>query len=225
MLYQYTSVSSLALILSNRTIRFTALNLMDDLQEQETSDIKNLGQFCFVSCWTEDAEEQIPMWKMYTTLEAGVRIRLPKYPFLEVEDRPEDIAKVVGMPVKDSSGGVHPKGLIPAWKMIKEGFITPGLLKQESILFCLDDYVLDIPYLRHENSSLSVIVLFRKIRVNTPLQVLCLADIDDGTSLVEILIAAWALWQIADNAHQIGSETIFFFPLHLLWHTPLFKHL
>lgn len=32
-LYHYTNVETLALILANRTIRFNALNKMDDLQE------------------------------------------------------------------------------------------------------------------------------------------------------------------------------------------------
>ena len=49
-LYHYTNTETLALILSNKTIRFNSLNNVDDLQEQETSDVKNFGQYCFVSC-------------------------------------------------------------------------------------------------------------------------------------------------------------------------------
>lgn len=37
-LFHYTSIESLALILSNHTFRFTSLDQMDDLQEKETSD-------------------------------------------------------------------------------------------------------------------------------------------------------------------------------------------
>lgn len=51
---------------------------MDDLQEQETSDITNVGQFCCISSWTENEAESIPMWKMYSSLESGVRIKLKK---------------------------------------------------------------------------------------------------------------------------------------------------
>ena len=40
-LYHYTSIETLALILSNRTFRLNSLDQMDDLQEKETSDIKN----------------------------------------------------------------------------------------------------------------------------------------------------------------------------------------
>ena len=48
---------------------------MDDLQEKEASDIKNIGQFCYVSSWTDDETESIPMWNMYSTLDSGVRIK------------------------------------------------------------------------------------------------------------------------------------------------------
>lgn len=80
-LYHYTSVESLALILRNRTFRLNPLDRMDDLQEKETKDLKGLGSFCYVSSWTDDPSEQIPMWKMYTDPKAGVRIRLKTLPF------------------------------------------------------------------------------------------------------------------------------------------------
>ena len=41
-LYHYTSVDSLALILKHRTIRLNPLDKMDDLQEQETADLKRM---------------------------------------------------------------------------------------------------------------------------------------------------------------------------------------
>ena len=107
---------------------------MDDLQEQETADLENLGQFCFVSCWTEDAVEQIPMWKMYTSLDSGVRIKLPKYPFLEMENRPEDMEKLSGIQIIDETEGEYPKTIIPFRDMIERGFITPDSFKQERIL-------------------------------------------------------------------------------------------
>ena len=34
----------------------------------------NLGPYTFVSCWTECKEESIPMWRMYTRSEWGVRL-------------------------------------------------------------------------------------------------------------------------------------------------------
>ena len=67
-LYHYTNIETLALILSNHTFRFRSLDQMDDLQEKETSDLKNVGQFCFISSWTDDSTESIPMWNMYSSL-------------------------------------------------------------------------------------------------------------------------------------------------------------
>ena len=85
-LYHYTNVETLALILKNRTIRFNSLDKLDDLEEQKTADVKNLGQFYYVSCWTDDAKESIPMWNMYSGLDRGVRIGLKKTPFRRYRD-------------------------------------------------------------------------------------------------------------------------------------------
>ena len=81
-LYHYTSIESLALILKNKTIRLNPLDKMDDLQENMTQDIKNLGRFIFVSSWTAEEKESIPMWKMYSDIKSGVRIALPANPFM-----------------------------------------------------------------------------------------------------------------------------------------------
>lgn len=80
-LYHYTSIETLALILKYKTIRFTSLAKVDDLNEAKTSDYGDMGRFCFVSCWTDMKEESIPLWKMYTPDMRGVRIRLPRTPF------------------------------------------------------------------------------------------------------------------------------------------------
>lgn len=81
-LYRYTSLDSLALILKSRQIRLNPLDKMDDLQEQKTADVENLGKFVFISSWTEDSSESIPMWRMYTDPRAGVRIKMRKNPFV-----------------------------------------------------------------------------------------------------------------------------------------------
>ncbi len=80
-LYHYTNLESLALILKNKTIRFSPLSKLDDPQEQETSDIPNFGQYFYTSCWTDSNVESIPMWNMYASLGSGVRIALPYFPF------------------------------------------------------------------------------------------------------------------------------------------------
>ena len=89
-LFHYTSIEALALILKNKTIRFNRLDCVDDLEESMygsgPNDIK-LGQYQFVSCWTKDCEENIALWKMYTS-NKGVRICLDSdmfktYPILK----------------------------------------------------------------------------------------------------------------------------------------------
>ena len=108
-LYHYTSVDSLALILKNKTIRLNPLDKMDDLQEKKTSDIKNFGKFFFVSSWTSEEQESIPMWKMYTSQISGVRIKLPKNPFKKNQTCGADIEKVIGAKAvdEDSRKYVH----------------------------------------------------------------------------------------------------------------------
>lgn len=93
-LYHYTSIEKLALILRNRTIRLNPLDKMDDLQEGKTSDVKNLGKFVFVSSWTSDSTERIPMWMMYTDRTAGVRIGMKKNPFVRHTSSREDVARL-----------------------------------------------------------------------------------------------------------------------------------
>lgn len=80
-LYHYTTIESLALILKNKTIRFKSLDTVDDKREGLSSDIRKMGQFVFVSCWTNKVKESIPIWNMYGGNLCGVRIALPKFPF------------------------------------------------------------------------------------------------------------------------------------------------
>lgn len=83
-IYHYTNIESLALILKNRTIRFSRLDKVDDLEE---GNAESLGvKFCkyvFVSCWTETDEESIPLWKMYGGDNGGIRISLEQEMFKE----------------------------------------------------------------------------------------------------------------------------------------------
>ena len=79
-IYHYTSIDTLALILKNKTIKFNRLdNNLDDLVEGKiTSKGVRLGHYGFVSCWTEESAESIPLWKLYTNNGIGVRIALEK---------------------------------------------------------------------------------------------------------------------------------------------------
>lgn len=89
LIHHYTSIESLAMILSTRKIRFNRLDRMDDLEEGrvEAQGVP-LGKYTYVSCWTEEQEESIPLWNMYAGKEMGVRISLPQdmfkdYSFLD----------------------------------------------------------------------------------------------------------------------------------------------
>ena len=78
MIYHYTSIETLALILKNKTIRFNRLDHVDDMEESMYPSGFNktyLGQYAFVSCWTKSAKENIPLWEKYTKFK-GVRIGL-----------------------------------------------------------------------------------------------------------------------------------------------------
>lgn len=55
---------------------------MDDLEEAKVEQSQyDLAKFLFVSCWTENGEESIPLWKMYSGGATGVRIGVEKEMF------------------------------------------------------------------------------------------------------------------------------------------------
>lgn len=84
-LYHYTSIDTLKLILSNRTIKFNCLCNMDDADECMQGDA-SWGLYCFVSCWTDEEKESIEMWKMYSNDLKGVRIKLKRNPFIDYDE-------------------------------------------------------------------------------------------------------------------------------------------
>lgn len=123
-LYHYTSIETLALILKYHTIRFNSLEKMDDLQEQQTADIKNIGQFCYISSWTDDSTESIPMWNMYASLNLGVRIKLRKNPFKVYDNTAETLSKVTNAQITDNSSGKPFQTTISLAEMFSKGFIS-----------------------------------------------------------------------------------------------------
>lgn len=133
-LYHYTSIETLALILKNRTIRFNSLDKMDDLQEQQTADIKNIGQFCYISSWTDDATESIPMWNMYASLNLGVRIKLRKNPFKIYNTTAEDLSKVANVLVNDESNGEPLQSIIPIAEMFAKGFFSVQAMSKNLLI-------------------------------------------------------------------------------------------
>ena len=95
-LSHYTTLENVAFILESKSIRFKPLDTMDDLQESKSKGIRNAGQFIFVSSWTDEESENIPMWNMYADLKSGVRIALPVNPFEEYEISVGDACKIKG---------------------------------------------------------------------------------------------------------------------------------
>lgn len=123
-LYHYTSIEVLALILKHRTIRFNSLDKMDDLQEQETADLKNIGQFCYISSWTDEEAESIPMWNIYASLNLGVRIRLCKNPFRVYDNTADTFSMAVKGNITDNSNGKGQQTIIPLSEMFSKGFFS-----------------------------------------------------------------------------------------------------
>ncbi len=142
-LYHYTTIDSLAMIMSSRSIKFNRLDKVDDLEERTDSQNVRLWQYIFVSCWTENAEESIPLWRMYSGSAHGVRIALDADMF---EDN------VVG-------GGNVPSGIphegffvgkIPAQDLFrKDYFVMPTAtrfdsLNGDTLFYCHVNYVDDV---------------------------------------------------------------------------------
>lgn len=74
-IYHYTTLETLALILKNRTLRFNNVKNMNDPEESVTEDFKSsLQNYTFISCWTQNPEESIPLWQMYSDSAHGVRL-------------------------------------------------------------------------------------------------------------------------------------------------------
>lgn len=94
MVHHYTSINTLALILQNKKIRFNRLDRVDDVSEAQAYGKYDLSKYLFVSCWTDNLEENIPQWHMYTENMTGVRISLPR-DFLVY--KPLDIPKEAGI--------------------------------------------------------------------------------------------------------------------------------
>lgn len=122
-LYHYTNVETLALILKHKAIRFSSLDKMDDLQEQISDDKQNFGKFVFVSSWTSKEDEDIPMWRMYTPKQKGIRIKLAANPFVEYTPTLEEMSKYSdSIFVAEGEAQANFKTIIPASTIFNEKF-------------------------------------------------------------------------------------------------------
>lgn len=94
MLYKYTTLESLALILKSKSIRLNPLTVMDDLQEAESDDDIKYAQYVFISSWMDQPLESVAMWKLYSNMNSDVRIGLQRYPFIKYTITKQDMKKV-----------------------------------------------------------------------------------------------------------------------------------
>lgn len=154
-LYHYTNIESLALILKNQTIRFNSLDRMDDLQEKESADIKNIGQFCFITSWTSESLESIPMWNMYASLTQGVRIKLRKDPFKIYDNDISELAMSSNVQIGNGSS-TSIKSIMPIKDLFEKGFFSVQALNLDSLL-CEVQYTTDneklYPHLLQDNGE------------------------------------------------------------------------
>ena len=138
MIYHYTTIDSLALILKNQTLLFNRLDCVDDIEEGsvESSGIY-IGKYVFVSCWTESKEESIPLWKMYAGDKMGVRIGLEKDMFKKYQI------------VNPKWGGRQWQGsmilpLPPEAFDAKDYFVLPILTQEDDFFYRKIQYVDDV---------------------------------------------------------------------------------
>ena len=77
-IYHYTSIENLALILKHKTLRFNRLDMMEDLYEKTfLMNQFDWSPYTYVSCWTENPVENVPLWDFYTHGK-GIRIGIDK---------------------------------------------------------------------------------------------------------------------------------------------------
>lgn len=115
-LFHYTSIENLCLILKNKTIRFSRLDKVNDLEEGFTEHFPEAKYFTYVSSWTSEEEESLLMWKMYSDDMKGVRIRFPINMF---KDRQQPEYETTGYPIIHIGVNI---------KVERKNFFYPSLL-------------------------------------------------------------------------------------------------
>lgn len=159
-LYHYTSLSSLALILKNRALRLSPLSNLDDPQESKSRDLIGaaLSRYIFVSCWTDDKTESIPMWNMYAGLEDGVRIEMPIDPFKRYSYNAHDMSLISGIPESNISFECDMRTFLPAEDMRRccsHAFMTgEGILQK--VTYTSDKSLLEPEIFIEEENTIAI---------------------------------------------------------------------
>lgn len=142
-LYHYTSIDSLAMIMSSRSIKFNRLDKVDDMEERTEPSNVQLWQYMFVSCWTENAKESIPLWRMYSGSTHGVRIGM------DIDMFEDNIVGGSNVPAEIPHEGFL-IGKIPAQDLFrKDYFVFPiSVIKDsdggDTLFYCHVKYVDDV---------------------------------------------------------------------------------
>ena len=156
-LYHYTSISTLASILKNETIKFNNLSHVDDLEEEKSQELKSIGQYVFVSCWSSGSNESIPNWTIYGNKMNGVRIKLPIYPFKAHIVSLGDIENTLPQDLKDK-WNIEGSGLLsfcrPEYIYNRDHYMFAGSMTKNTIkLFndCYRDILCKVDYTNDKN--------------------------------------------------------------------------
>ena len=72
----YTSIPTFLKILQTKCFRFNRIDNVNDLEEKEFLQQNDNYRRTFISCFTDYTRESIPMWKIYTTPETGIMLKI-----------------------------------------------------------------------------------------------------------------------------------------------------
>lgn len=75
-IYHYTSFETFKKIVENGVFRFNSLMNVDDAEEGFLLDAESQAPYTFVSCWTKQRTESVPLWQMYVKSPFAVRIEV-----------------------------------------------------------------------------------------------------------------------------------------------------
>ena len=74
-LAHYTSISTFFKIMRGKRLKFNRIDRVNDLTEKTLLGAEGEYRRVFVSCFSQNLQESIPMWKMYTPKDNGVMIK------------------------------------------------------------------------------------------------------------------------------------------------------
>ena len=123
-IYHYTTIRVLSEIIKSKKVRMTRLDLQEDMYEGVTSEYKDdTARSIYVSSWMTEKEENAALWKIYGDDFRGVRIGLPRLPFLiNVDENAVGKSEIV-VPILDNQGNKT------------RGFCTTRLLGPDDIIY------------------------------------------------------------------------------------------